>query len=88
MPHANHKGFNVLEDAQAAYTIAYTLGFVEAIPVRSARDCGPAPRIGLITTTPCQDDILAALSQTSPTFLTDTWYTVTRGIRPGVYPCW
>lgn len=88
VPHCNHKGFNVLEEATAAYTIAYALGFVQAIPVRGATECGPASQLSLVSPTPRQEDILAALSNTSPGFLGDNWYVVTKGIRPGVYPCW
>lgn len=89
VPHANHKGFNSLEDARAAYTIASALGFVQAIPARGATECGPAPgQLSLVSTNPSQEDILAALSATSHDFLGNTWYTVTKGVRPGVYPCW
>lgn len=88
VPHASHKGFDVLEEARAAYTIACALGFVQAIPSRLANGLGPDPGLSLVSTTPSQEEILAALNSTYTHPLGGSWYTVTKGVRPGVYPCW
>lgn len=89
VPNTNYKGFQKLDEANMAYIIAYALGFVKAIPARNCNDLGPpAPTPSLITTTPSQNEILAALSSASPNFLGQTWYAVFKGIRPGVYPSW
>ncbi|KAF7967551.1 hypothetical protein HWV62_33950 [Athelia sp. TMB] len=89
VPGANHKGFHTLADAKVAYIIAYALGFVQATPARGFTDIGPPPTIqSMVSTTPSQEDIAAALSQTDSHSVGTTWYTVMKGVRPGVYPCW
>lgn len=89
VPRASYKGFVTLDEAQGAFVIAYTLGFVEAIPARGSVDFGLRPATAsLVTTNPSQNEILATLSGTSRTFLGTTWYAVFKGIRPGVYPSW
>lgn len=89
VPRANYKGFQNLDEAKAAFFVAYVLGFVEAIPVRGCGDLGPPPQTAsMVSTTPGQDDILAALSSSSPTLPGRAWYAVFKGIRPGIYPSW
>lgn len=89
VPNANYKGFQDRDEAKAAYFIAYTLGFVKAIPTRGQNGLATPPATpSIVTTSPSQDEILAALSSTSPNFLGQDWYAVFKGIRPGIYPSW
>lgn len=41
VPNANYKGFQNQGEATVAFVIAYTLGFVKAIPARDSTDFGP-----------------------------------------------
>lgn len=84
---ANHKGFNNLRAAKAAYAMSYLLGYVKARPSRTTV-ADPANLHSIVDPNPGPDEVEAILAEAAVLLEGGEWYAVFKGILTGIFPCW